>query len=257
MPPPNPNPITESSILTTYLLTPSTLPTILPYSTFKTLAKKANSTLNDSSDLRRLYRDFQFQRDITLDQVRDAIERESTVRAAILKTQLARRLAIEEGEADENQRPRKRRRVDDEEQGRSSDDELSSSDDEFSNPTLIAAQKAIYYHPDSSHPAAHVMPAEGEVLQRKLLMASRSAYHTRESLLREMEQASRSVDEEIAELEAECGILSSGIKETVGSLSDLRYGRRQSGDEEGAEAYKEVLEAIEQFRSVVSACTKT
>lgn len=88
-------------------------------------------------------------------------------------------------------------------------------------------------------------------------MVSRSTYHTRASLLREMEDASQSLDEEIAELEAECERIKGNVAETVGGLSDLRYGKRQSGGEEGGEAYKDIIEAIEQFRGAVRACAKT
>lgn len=254
MPPQNPNPISETSILTNFLLGPSTFPNIISYSAFKELAKHVSVSLKDSSDLRRLYRELQFQRDITLDQVRDAIERESTLQAANLKIRLAKQIAIEDGEVGEG-KPRKRRRFDNGESG--SDDDSSSSDDLFDDPVLIAAQKTMYHHPDSSHPASRVMPMSGENLQRNLRIAPRSAYHTKESLLREMAAASRSVEGEIAELEAECERLNGSITETVGGLSDLRYGKRQSAGEEGVEMYKEVLDAIEQFRGVVRASAKT
>lgn len=263
-------PITESQILTSYLLPPSPLPTIIPYSTFLTLIPTTyRNNPEHAPAIKRLYRDLQFQRDITLSQVQENIERECGGPAATLRASLARRIAIEEGEVEDGRR-RKRRRVqrrgsgteseDEDQEGSDSDEErsvkeeeLSSSDDEFSDPLRLQAQQAFYDDPSRGHPAAHVLPLPADMVAERVKLEGKSKFHTRESLLAAMENAAQSLDSEIVELEAQYERLKGDVKETVGGLSDLRYGRVTRRNDEvvgdtGGE-YKDVLDALAQFRS--------
>lgn len=264
--------ITESSILNSYLLHPSPLPTILPYSAFLNLVPTSYRNNPDyGAPLKRLYRDLQFQRAITVEQVRDNIERECGPKAAGLRARLARQIAIEEGdreaEAEEELARRKRRRVtsvdrdevdgEDVEDAQIKEEELSDSLDEFNDPLHLAAHQTLYDHPSSLHPAAHVLSVLLDVDRDRL--GSASAFHTKASLLTAMENASGSLEGEIEDLEAECARVRARIAETVGGLSDLRYGKRQR-DGEGVEQdhqFADVLEAVGEFRELVRDETTT
>jgi len=264
--------ITESSILNSYLLHPSPLPTILPYSAFLSLVPTSYRNNPDyGAPLKRLYRDLQFQRAITVEQVRDNIDRECGPKAAGLRARLARQIAIEEGdreaEAEEELARRKRRRVsmmdrdeadgEDAEDARIKEEELSDSVDEFNDPLHLAAQQTLYDHPSSLYPAAHVLLVLPDLDRDRT--ASASAFHTRESLLTVMKNASGSLEGEIDDLEAECAKTRATIADTVGGLSDLRYGKRQR-DSEGVEyghQFAGVLEAVAEFRHLVQEKTTT
>lgn len=268
-------PITESQILTSYLLPPSALPTFLPYSSFLSLIP---ATYRNDPDyrpaIRNLYRNLQFQRDITLSQVQENIERECGAPAATLRANLARRIAIEEGETndeDGEEKPRrKRRRVehddddnDDDDDGDDDnedaergvkDEDSSSSKDEFTDPLRLRVQRAFYEDPSTLHPAAHGLALPMDVVGERIKSQSRSRFHTKQSLLASMEHASRSLESEVIELEAECEKIKGAIKETVGALSDLRYGnvsKNRVGD--GGSEYREILDALAEFRNVLKA----
>lgn len=264
--------ITESSILNSYLLHPSTLPTILPYSAFLNLIPTSYRNNPDYGvSLQHLYRDLQFQRGITVEQVRDNIERECGSRAAGLRARLARQIAIEEGdrqaEAEEESARRKRRRVaivdrdeadvEEVEDADVKEEELSDSVDEFNDPLRLAAHQTLYDHPSSLHPAAHALPVLSDLDRDG--SGSASVFHTKASLLTAMENASVSLKREIEDLEAECARAKAGISETIGGLSDLRYGRRQT-DGEGVEhdhQFADALEAVHEFRELVRDKTTT
>ena len=269
---------TEKSILENYLLTPSTLPTLIPYSTFLNLvsSKKLRNDPNYASALRQAYRDFQFQRDIVLDQVRQNIEREYTIQAPILRTRLIRRIAAEEGDEETTgSKSRKRRRdaaevdQDGKLEGQSDaemevkDEDLSSSDDEYTNPLHLTVQRTMYEHESNLHPAARSVAIDGdggghdEVAKKRIKLVSGSRYHTKQSLQRAMQNASKSLIEEIKDLETECARLTDELKETVGNLSDLRYGRRQSAENGSGDDFADVVEAIARFRNVVKSQKNT
>ena len=254
--------ITESTILTSYLLHPSPLPTVLPYSVFLNLVPTTYKNNPDHTDpLKRLYRDLQFQRAITVEHVRDNIERECGAKAVGLRARLARQIAIEEGdreaEAEEEVLRRKRRRVGldyegrDGEEAQIKEEDVSDEVDEFNDPLQLAAHQTLYDHASSLHPAAHVLPLLPNLDRDR--SSSASAFHTKESLLGAMENASGSLEREIEELEAECARVRGSIAETVGGLSDLRYGRRHRDSEatEGGHQFADVLEAIGDFRELV------
>jgi hypothetical protein len=95
MPPPTRQPLSESTLLTRYLLLPSSLPTILPFNTFLSLVPASARNNEDlRPHLRRLYADLQTQRNIDLATVRNNIARECA-RAGTVKAQLRRDLARE------------------------------------------------------------------------------------------------------------------------------------------------------------------
>ncbi|KAK5102416.1 hypothetical protein LTR70_000202 [Exophiala xenobiotica] len=222
--------ITESSILNSYLLHPSPLPTIVPYSAFLNLVPTSYRNNPDLGPaLKRLYRDLQSQRAITVEQVRDNIERECGLKAAGLRARLARQIAIEEGdreaEAEEEVARRKRRRVAivdrDEVDGEGVEDAqikeegLSDSVDEFDDPLHLAAHQTLYDHPSSLHPAAHVLAVLPDLYQGR--SGSASAFHMKASLFTAMENANGSLEGEIEDLEAECARVRARIAETGGS----------------------------------------
>lgn len=150
---------------------------------------------------------------------------------------------IEEGENEDedDDEPRKRRKLDD-----GGDDEEGTEDeyDEFTDPVLLAAQRAVFEDENELHPAARILPE----MERG---GNARDFHTRESLLREMDRVRRSLDVEVDELEEECRRIREGIGETVSGLSDLRYGKRLSTGEEGQGQFDDVVEAIEDFGRVV------
>lgn len=191
----------------------------------------------------------------------------------MLRANLARRIAVEEGEETEEgeERRRKRRRVerqqaeennegvsDEDDDPSIKDEELSSSsdddDDDFADPLHLQTQSTFYNDPSKLHPAANVLPIPIDMLAERAKSSGRSNYHTKESLLAAMDNASQSLDSEILELEAECERLKGEVKETVGGLSDLRYGRASKKREEVGEVegeYKDVLDALARFREVL------
>lgn len=180
---------------------------------------------------------------------------------------MARQIALEEGEGKEREeRARKHRRVDGVEigdrmrhaEGEDEDDgdSMASSDDEFTNPLQLAAQQTMYEHLSDFHPAARSLPIPEDVQYDQVRSMPASIFHTKESLLAAMGNASVSLDKEIAELEAERARMREQIAETVGALSDLRYGRRQSAGDTDGEEYSNVLEALEQFRNVAKSKIK-
>lgn len=204
-----------------------------------------------------------------------------------MRASLARRIAIEEGEAEHEPR-RKRRRVsravsnDDEtnesDSGHSADDDndndnhrqgikeedTDSSEDEFDNPLRLQVQQAFYNDPSTLHPAAHALPLSADMIDENMRMEGSSRFHTKTSLLEAMENASESLESEIVDLEAECERIKDAIKETIGGLSDLKYGktsRRKEGDNAaeggGGEEYMEILDALTQFRETVKNRSRT
>lgn len=251
--------IDEPQIWNAYLLPPSPLPTILPFSTFVNLVP---ATYRNNSEyalaLKQIYRDLQLQRAITIEQVRDNISRECGQRATLLRANLTRKVAIEEGDKlaakqhvaitkkrkRDEQRNRQRANADESSSG---DEEAYSSDfDEFTDPQRLAVNQAMYNDPSNSHPAAHVLPfIDGNVKFQNAEM-----YHTKQSLLQGMAETESLLEAEINELERECTDIKVKLNETIGGLSDLRYGKRQSDADTSNHA--DILQAIQNFKTVLS-----
>lgn len=275
--------VTEVQLLTAFLLAPSPFPIIIPYTTFLTLIPQPyRSDSAYASALKRIYLDLQFQRSITVDQVRANIGREGGVRAATVRARLTRRIAIEEGsvKAEEDElgevvEGRKRKRTiisgdrakhnveDEENDGEVKDEEFMESDDEeFRDPRELEAQRTFRNHGSMFHPAANVLPSEH--FSKRRTVEVNAMFHTKGSLIDAMKNASRSLEKEIKKLEAECASLRDTTSETVYGLSDLRYGKSKASrdkdghaDEDGDGEYKEVLSALENFGGLVRSKTKS
>ncbi|KAF2141293.1 uncharacterized protein K452DRAFT_287995 [Aplosporella prunicola CBS 121167] len=74
--------------------------------------------------------------------------------------------------------------------------------------------------------------------------------HTLESMLRDMDEAGKSIEEEIEELEEESQAVLADIKTIVGDLSDLKYGRFSKPAAGGEELGPETVETLKQLRAV-------
>jgi centromere-localized protein 2 len=239
-----PTPPSESQILHSYLLHPSPLPTILPYHSFLALLPKNATSLQTThaTELKRLYRDLQFQRAVIVDDVRRRIESECT-RSVSLTAQLARQVRREEHLKQQHkhkqERNQNRKRKRDPEDEREQDDTSSSdNDDDETNTTPhldIDLDKDI-----QTDTALH----DGIPLCNTPAQPTTSLYHNGTSLLRAMETATRDLTSEIADVEAEIAALRGACEGTVGALSDLRYGRfaRPSGSGSGAGGVNNAVE---------------
>lgn len=205
----------EVQILTSYLLHPSPLPTILPYARFQSLVPK--SSIIHSTELKRLYRDLQFQRDITIDDVRRRIESECR-RSVALQARLTRSLRRETGT--------KRKREDHDEDDNANIPQDTDSDSD----------------PDQSIKLDNALHGPlGNTLQPQ----TKTHNHNSSSLLLSMKTATRDLASEIATLEAELKGLQQVCGERVGGLSDLRYGRFGNSAATGESIEKEVVDDLE------------
>jgi hypothetical protein len=330
--PPTTQPLSENTILTRYLLQPSSLPTNLPYNTFLTLLPSAARNNADlQPHLRRLYADLQSQRNLDLDTVRANIIRECA-RAGTVKAQLRRDLARELGGGYHNSEDaatqqdekdtyfiefkressvelgpsRKRKRgttqaededsdleqdsatnaSEDEEEAASNDpeEEVEQSDNQESerasspndddeipeSPHDSASRQLSRQLLDSEPPVPRSDQGQLDTLldhafhgARGLALPSTAQitpvvrYHSQASLLSAMEAAVQALEKEIVQLEGESRVMMEGMKETVGGLSDLRYGSfggRGSGGgpggEEGGGLGEEVKEGLRGLRTM-------
>ena len=73
-------------------------------------------------------------------------------------------------------------------------------------------------------------------------MCIRDSHHTLRTILPTLDTATEEIEAEIALLELEAETLLAGIRNTVGGLSDLRYGKFRN--QEVVEGVKEGLEAV-------------
>ena len=259
MPPP-----TEPTLLSRYLLPPSSLSTIIPYSTFLSLLPstlRSTATNNPKSDtailLKRLYQDLQFQRDVDIDNVRQNIQRECA-RSEVVRGRLRREVREELGEnvdADGHggeKKTKKRKRGAENEHEEDEEDQLSiPSDDEerstLSNPHPAPATgttAASTTDPPQSDTTRNydtlTNPLETHIdtlfsgprgLAAPLPTSThptptaQQKYHTTSTLLRSLQQSIASINAEIADLDNQSAKVLESMKETVGGMSDLRYGK--------------------------------
>jgi hypothetical protein len=264
---------TEHALLTRYLLLPSTLPSILPYSTFLTLVPSSLRTPANAPLLKRLYRDLQEQRDIDVQMVALNVRRECE-RGVVLGARVRREVGEEMGMTDSNgnaaeaqtngDRKRKRSDEDDEEvsnEGSRSDDSADYDASEPSDPPPphgttkgLPETKSLRPNTDPDAPInAHLdtLFTGPRGLARPLdPPEATNKYHTPTSLLSAMSTAVSDLEGEIQRLETRNANLLEEMRGVVGDMSDLRYGKlpRRSGvdDEDGAE--KEVTDALKQLR---------
>lgn len=239
-----PSPPSESQILTSYLLHPSTLSIILPYSTFLTLLPSHTSRRHP--DLRRLYHDLQFQRDITIDDVRRRIENECH-RSVGLAGRLSRQIRKEEDRKVE--KGRKRRHDDDDDDAEGENGEEEEEEDHVSN----------YNHEEESASGDETKQdlefdttLHGGPLGSTIPTATSRHNHTISSLLSTLSTASADLESEIADLEASIEELRVECEEIVGNLSDLRYGRFTNGaGGNGRGVEDEVASAVEALKDAL------
>jgi len=279
-----PSPPTEAELLQSYLLHPSPLSTILPYTAFQALIP-ASSRQNPS--LKRLYRELQFQRDITIDDVRRHVEEECR-RSTTLTAHLARQIHREENERAREQSSRERernrnklkRKRDGERrefgcsthrhtQGRSSGTDngvngdqdgdqngkpFDSHGDEHDNHDVGSGSDADE-HTDGCGPAEVDIDRNLHGPLGSTLPSKSQNNHTTDSLLKAMRMAKEDLLSEIAALEEQVDTVHKDCEDRVGGLSDLRYGRftqnRISTESASGETSieNEVVGALEELRA--------
>ncbi|KAI1611736.1 hypothetical protein EDD36DRAFT_299041 [Exophiala viscosa] len=281
-----PSPPTEAEILQSYLLHPSPLSTILPYSAFQALIP-ASSRQNLS--LKRLYRDLQFQRNITIDDIRRRIEDECR-RSTTLTARLARQIRREEDERERLRSSRAQQRNTNTLKGKRTATATGSTTDIHTNegiPSGVSTRNAYHDdnqnannddshdndhhdHDDDSGPDAyehndgssftdagidiHIDRTLHGPLGSALPNKSQNS-HTTESLLKGMKTAKGDLQSEIEALEAQIASVYKDCEERVGGLSDLRYGRfaqnRTSTESANGETSieDEVVGALEELRA--------
>jgi hypothetical protein len=323
-------PVDEVTILTRFLIPPSSLNSIISFDQFHSLipsAARSNEELQPH--LRRLYMDLRLQRSVDLDDVRANIERECA-RSATIKAQLEHDVAQEmnagindddtgdDGVIDlrfgrarldsvELQPSRKRKRalgsIENGDSGPSaSSTENSEAEEESDNerrtrrkepggendteiPESPGANTSspvsardprsrsvahISSEPPTERKPPHSLSARATKLDTRLDLAfhgprglalSRTdshlpqsaglRYHTPSSLLDAMSEASRTLEDEIAELERRTAEVLGGMQETVGALSDLRYGRLSGRESDSDRTMVEIEDALKGLRGAV------
>jgi centromere-localized protein 2 len=164
--------ITESSMLTSYLLEPASLPTVLPYPQFVALFPSQHRS---NPQIKLLYRDLQFLRTVDMDVVQENIAAECK-RGDRMKVEMLRQL-----------------HADGKRQGESGDQREVEMDVQLFGPAGSLSRK--------------------------------DRRHTMDSLLHEMEHTCHELEAETQHAEAEAEEVLRHMKETVGALSDLRYGK--------------------------------
>jgi centromere-localized protein 2 len=80
-----------------------------------------------------------------------------------------------------------------------------------------------------------------------------STVHTERTILKEIELAITSLEEEIAELDSESNTILAELQSTVGDLSDLRYGKFNKTPGSDGEFGEETLQNI---RRVIEVCNQ-
>ena len=163
-------------MLTSYLLEPASLPTVLPFSQFLALFPTQQRS---NPQVKLLYRDLQFLRTVDIDVVQENIAAECK-RGDRMKVEMLRQLHAEG----------KR-------QGELGDQREVEMDVQLFGPT-------------------------GSLQQR-------DKRHTMASLLHDMEHTCEHLEAESQQTEAEAEELLRHMKETIGALSDLRYGKFAKG----------------------------
>lgn len=192
--------ITESSILTSYLLEPASLPTILPYAQFLALFPSQHRS---NPQIKLLYRDLQFLRTVDMDVVQENIAAECK-RGDRMKVEMLRQLHADGKRQDES-----------------------------------GAQREVEMDMQLFGPAG--------------ALSRRDRRHTMDSLLQDMEHACEELEAARQRAEAEAEEMLRHMEETVGALSDLRYGkfaRAASTEIGGMEG--EVLEALKGLQEACS-----
>lgn len=181
---------TEASILEQFLLAPAQLPTILSLDDFAALFPR---TLQSSPQVRALYRDLQRQRNAVVDAVAAGIDDE------VAKGRLLRRYAL-------------RARL------RAEAQEDAAGDDELQIERFVAA----------STPGVDGITAgvgSGRVRGGGGGGGGGPSSHSLTSIVPELDDAIHDLEAELQQLDEEEARLLAAVQQSVGNLSDLRYGR--------------------------------
>ncbi|KAJ9639695.1 hypothetical protein H2204_003766 [Knufia peltigerae] len=266
MPPPN-----ERQILTSYLLHPSPLPTILPYASFQSLFPSATSRTTHK-DIKPFYRNLQSQRDGTLDDVRRRI-RDECRRSTFLTTRLARQITREE-QSNPTSRKRKWSETTTTRDQECDDTSSVDSDIEEENPRLNDKDNSDYTDVETDNQVEVDLDTRLHGPHGSTIPSTTARqHHGATSLLDAMKTASSDLQDEISSLEAQIAAVQAQCQESLGNLSDLRYGRfsqtRVSGQQSGVDGRnddgtsihsqqqqqqqqgieKEVVDALAEFRA--------
>ncbi len=182
---------TEQTILTNYLLLPAPLPAILSLQEFVALFPRP---LRSSRHIRTLYRDLQSQRNAVVDSVAAQIEDEAKHGRAM------RRAVI-----------RSRREA-----------EMQELDDEVEIERAVSTFSASFFF---SFLLVRRVKIMADFLQLGNWSDPQHSKHTLDSVLPDMEGAVGELEAELQLLEEEEAALLASVRQTVGAMSDLRYGR--------------------------------
>ncbi|KKY20851.1 putative TPA: conserved hypothetical protein [Phaeomoniella chlamydospora] len=206
---------TESQILTSYLLNPSSLPTILAHDQFRLLFP---AKLRKHPHLKPLYRDLQFLRSLDVDIVRENITQEVR-KGDRMRVDMWRALR------EQNIRP------------------YAGGDDGKVGNRIKGDQDAMEAEIDGVlfglSGSTSMLSANSRVRTPDAL-----SYHSLESLLEEMEKAARITESEANMMENEVKQLVAELSDTVGELSDLRYGNFAKGAGSRTDGGREVVEEV-------------
>ena len=197
---------TETSILQSYLLPPTSLPNIMSFSQFQQLFPASTRT---HPHIKTLYRDLQFLRSVDADVVRENINTEARKSTAIRREMLRGMQAERKSDLPQG---RKRKREDD---GRRTAPEIEVAID------------------------VQIFGPSG-------MLPNHDRYHDAESLLAEMETACSALEREGEIFRQEADTTLAAMQTTVGNLSDLRYGKfaKIAGSEIGDGLERSVVQSL-------------
>lgn len=181
---------TEHTILTNYLLLPAPLPSIISLQEFIALFPRQ---LQSSPQIRTLYRDLQSQRNAIVDAVAEQIEEEARHGKAM------RRAVI-----------RSKREA-----------EMQEQDDEVEIERMVSF--FLFPKLDRERKSRNVEWLTAPQLGN--WADTQNPKHTLASVLPDMEGAIGELEAELQLLEEEEAALLASVRQTVGAMSDLRYGR--------------------------------
>lgn len=206
---------TETSILQSYLLPPASLPNILSFSQFQLLFPASNRS---HPHIKTLYRDLQFLRSVDTDVVRENIDSE-TRKSSGLRRDILRGLQAERKSGPSPGRKRKR-------EG----------------------------HKKGTVPDAEVM-IDVQLFGPLGMVPEHDRYHDADTLLAEMEAACEALEIEGDVSQQEADVTLATMQETVGSLSDLRYGKfaKIAGSERAGGLENSVVQSL---KALEHACTR-
>lgn len=179
---------TEARILSNFLLTPAQLTAVISLEEFTSLFPRA---LQTSPQIRSLYRDLQSQRNALIDSIAEDIAAETKRGKAM------RRAAIKvQQEA-----------------------EFQDYDDEIEIERMVRGSLHSLFDMVLRDQFTDVKQLFGPASR------TQTSKHTLNSIIPDLEKAIRDLESELGDLENEETNVLASVQQTVGNLSDLRYGR--------------------------------